>query len=142
MTRIDRSSLVAAGVVAVTLLLGIVCGIALDRWALRPPERTAQRGMPRGPAAPRFDPANTRMQFSRRLARELELTAEQSRRVDSLLARQQVEARAIMSEARPRLEEVTARTQSELRAILTPEQLARWEAMRRERAPRRMRQER
>ena len=139
MTRIDRSSLFAAGVVIVTLLLGIVCGIALDRWALSPAERTAQRGIPRGPGAPRFDPANDRMQFSRRLARELELTADQRRLVDSLLARQQVEARAIMSETRPRLEEVTARTQSELRAILTPEQVGKWEAMRRDRPARRSR---
>ena len=139
MTRIERSSLFAVGVVIVTLLLGIVCGIALDRWALRPAGRVAQRGAPRGDAEPRFDPANTRMQFSRRLARELDLTEDQSRRVDSLLARQQVEARAIMSETRPRLEQLTARTQSELRAILTAGQLAKWEAMRRERPARRMR---
>jgi len=138
MARIDRSSLFAAGVVAVTLLFGIVCGIALDRWALRPAERTARPGVPRGAASPRFDPADSRMQFSRRLARELELTDDQRRRVDSLLARQQVEARAIMRETRPRLEEATARTQAELRTILTPEQIAKWETMRRDR-PRRMR---
>jgi hypothetical protein len=139
MTRIDRGSLFAAGLVAVTLLLGIVCGIALDRWALRPAQRVARPGAMRGDAPRQFDPADARLQFSRRLASQLELTADQQRKVDSLLARQQAEARAVMRETRPRLEEVTARTQAGLRTILTPAQLEKWETLRRERPQRRQR---
>jgi hypothetical protein len=139
MTRIDRGSLAAAGLVAVALLLGIVCGIALDRWALRPPQRMARPGVMRGDAPRQFDPASARVQFSRRLASQLELTDEQRRQVDSLLARQQAEARAVMQETRPRLEGITARTQAAIRTILTPAQVEKWEAMRRERPQRRQR---
>ena len=139
MTRFDRGSLAAAAVMVVMLLLGVVSGIALDRWVLRP-ERTLTMGRPGAMPRERFDPARARTRFSDQLARELELSAEQRVAVDSLLRLQQMRVRAVMGESQPRLQEVAAETESSIRAVLTDEQWNRWQEIRRERGGRRPRQ--
>lgn len=120
----------------VMLLLGVVSGIALDRWVLRP-DREVAMGRPGGMARERFDPAQARTRFSGQLARELGLSASQRVVVDSLLRLQQVRARAVMREAQPRLREVTAETETAIRAVLTEDQWNRWQELRRERSGRR-----
>ncbi len=136
MTRLDRGSFVAAAVMIVMLLLGVVSGIALDRWVLRP-DRELAMGRPGGMARERFDPARARSRFSGQLARELGLSAEQRVVVDSILRLQQVRARAVMRESQPRLREVTAATEAAIRRVLTEEQWNRWQELRRERGSRR-----
>ena len=140
MTRFDRGSLAAAAVMVVMLLLGVVSGIALDRWVLRP-ERTLTMGRPGAMPRERFDPARARTRFSDQLARELELSAEQRVAVDSLLRLQQMRVRAVMGESQPRLQEVAAETESSIRAVLTDEQWNRWQEIRRERGGRRPRRQ-
>ena len=133
-TRLDRGSLLAAGLIVVMLLVGVAGGVALDRWLLRP------RPGARGPAAwmrdGRFDPARVRDRAAGRLARELHLTAEQRVKLDSLMRLQQRQAAELMQSIRPRLDSVTARTQAELRAVLTESQRRTFDSLRRER-PRR-----
>jgi hypothetical protein len=136
MTRFDRGTMSAAAVMVVMLLLGVVCGVALDRWVLRPNREMAldrAGGMPRE----RFDPARARTRFSGQLAAELGLSAEQRAAVDSLLRQQQVRARAVMRETQPRLREVTVETEAALKAVLTDDQWNRWQEQRRERGRRR-----
>jgi hypothetical protein len=136
MTRFDRGSLAAAAVMVVMLLLGVVSGVALDRWVLRP-DREHAMGRPGGMARERFDPARARSRFSGQLARELGLSPDQRVVVDSLLRLQQVRVRAVMREAQPRLREVTTETETAIRAVLTEDQWARWQELRRERSGRR-----
>ena len=136
MTRLDRGSLLAAAVMVVMLLLGVISGIALDRWVLRP-DRELAMGRPAGPGRERFDPARARSRFSGQLARELGLSAGQRVAVDSLLRLQQVRVRAVMRESQPRLRELTAETESSIRMVLTEDQWKRWEELRRERGGRR-----
>lgn len=140
MTRFDRGSLAAAAVMVVMLLLGVVSGIALDRWVLRP-ERALTMGRPGSMPRERFDPARARTRFSDQLARELELSAEQRVAVDSLLRLQQMRVRAVMGESQPRLQEVAAETESAIRTVLTDEQWNRWQEIRRERGGRRPRRQ-
>ena len=124
MTPIDRNSVLAAGLVVVTLLLGMVSGVALDRWMLRP--RAEYVELPRGPGRPgmpgRFDPAQFKQRMSAQLTRELALTDEQRIKVDSILSAQQAVSRGVMEEVRPRLQQVAESTQAAIRAVLTPEQ--------------------
>lgn len=136
MTRLDRGSLSAAAVLVVMLLLGIVSGVALDRWVLRP-DRELATGRSGAMPRERFDPTRARTRFSGQLAQELGLSAQQQAAVDSLLRLQQVRARTLMRETRPRLREVTAETESGIRAVLTEDQWNRWQELRRERGGRR-----
>ena len=132
--RFDQGTVMAAALLLVTLVLGVVGGVALERWALRPHRiagtpRAMQATAPRN----RFDPGRARVQVSSRLARQLDLTPAQRVQVDSLLRLQQQEAGALMRGMRPRLDSVTARTQAALTQILTPEQQRKFDAIRRRR---------
>jgi hypothetical protein len=136
MTRFDRGSLSAAAVLVVMLLLGILSGVALDRWVLRP-DRELAAGRSSAMPRERFDPTRARARFSGQLAQELGLSAGQQAAVDSLLRLQEVRARALMRETRPRLREVTTETEAGIRAVLTQDQWSRWLELRRERGGRR-----
>ena len=57
-----------------------------------------------------------------RLDRELDLTAAQRARIDTVLTRREADLRALMSEARPRFEAIATRTRTEIQAVLTPAQ--------------------
>ncbi len=142
MIRFDRSSLIAAALLLATLVLGVVGGIALDRWALRPDAHAAgaQMAMPRR-MGDRFDPARLRTEYSGQLARALDLTPEQRVRVDSILQRQTARSRALMRQVAPELQRLADSTRAELRAVLTPGQWERMERFRAERTGRRGRRE-
>ncbi|HEU4829446.1 MAG TPA: hypothetical protein VFT04_09640 [Gemmatimonadales bacterium] len=136
MARFDRGAFAAAAVMVVMLLLGVVSGVALDRWVLQPDR---EHGVGRSGAMPRerFDPARARTRFSSQLAEALALTPDQRSAIDSLLRRQQVRARAVMRETQPQLRQVTAETEAGIRAVLSEEQWNRWQELRRERIRRR-----
>lgn len=127
------------GVAALVLLLvgisGVLAGIALDRTVLRPQpaERAAVPGMSRRELPRRQD------EFRARFADELDLTAEQRRIVDSLMDRQLAELRALRLGSQPRVESVIRQTRRAIDSVLTPEQRDRLAELSRERRQRRMR---
>jgi hypothetical protein len=111
-----RPRILAALLLLLALLGGIVLGVALDRTLLlRGP--FAGRGWRMAIAGP--SPA-----FRERIVRELGLSPEQRVRVDSVIDRSHREFCAVQADIRPRLDSVLARTRRELAAVLTPEQLA------------------
>lgn len=136
MIRFDRGAVQAALLLVATLILGVVAGVALDRWVLRP-GRDAVTAMPGMDQRPRFDPAGMRMRFSNQLARELGLEPAQRLAIDSLLRLQQSRARAVMIEREPELRRIAAETRTAIRGILTEEQWKRWQELRERRMPRR-----
>lgn len=128
--RFDRGNLLASGMLLVTLLFGVLGGVALDRWVFRPGRHYAGSRAPGTPGGDRFDPARVRSQASERLTLSLDLSLTQRAQVDSLLRAQQQAAATVMREMRPRLDSITDRTQSAMRAILTPEQYQKLDRMR------------
>ena len=145
MAPLNRDSMLAGVLLLVTLLFGIAAGVAIDRWALGPergsrvPVAMARKGMGRMDMerqAPRLDPGEFRERYTRQLARQLDLTAEQRAVADSLLRLQQQESRAAMRELRPRLDSINRRTEERLRAVLTELQAERWQKLREERRAR------
>ena len=128
MIRFDRSSLLAGALLVVTLVFGVVGGVALDRWLLRPGAHAAgpRTSLPRRMGEQRADPVRLRSEFSGQLARALHLTPDQRVRVDSILQRQQSRSRALIRQMAPELRRLADSTRAELRQVLTPEQ---WERM-------------
>ena len=141
MIRFDRSSLLAAALLVVTLVFGVVGGVALDRWLFRPGAHAAgpRAALPRRMGDQRADPARLRSEFSGQLARALDLTPDQRVRVDSILQRQQSRSRALMRQMAPELQRLADSTRAELQQVLTPEQWERMQQLRSERTGRRMR---
>ena len=134
MAPLNRDSMLAGVLLLVTLLVGVAAGVAIDRWAFRPDRRARAPGAMMGAAserrAPRLDPVEFRERYTRQLARQLDLSAEQRAIADSLLRLQQQESRAAMRELRPRLDSINRQTEAELRLVLTEAQLERWQKLR------------
>jgi Spy/CpxP family protein refolding chaperone len=112
-----KSRLVAGVVILLVFLAGATVGFFLHHTMLR-------RGFPGlaigGP--PPGPPPGMKGWMLERLDRELDLTAEQHARIDTVLTRREADLRALMSEARPRFEAIATRTRTEIQAVLTPAQ--------------------
>jgi hypothetical protein len=135
--------IVAALVVALALVSGVLIGIASDRMLLLPfGHRHA--GPPRGgPSAPGFifGPPDGGRQSGRifepsaewvtdRLTRELDLTPEQRVRVDSIVTRRMAQRKELMAPVRERMRQLFDSTRTDVDAVLTPAQRATLEKLR------------
>lgn len=143
-----RPRALAVALIAVALLVGLVGGVALDRWVLRPASASAGEPLwagpagPGGPGGPGGPPLGERAgrfraRYLQQLARTLDLTPAQRTQVDSLLRAQQLRTRALMRRNAPEMQAITTETNDALRAILTPEQWRRFEQLRHDRLERR-----
>jgi Spy/CpxP family protein refolding chaperone len=65
-----------------------------------------------------------------RLARELDLTPDQQRRVDSIMGQQTRDFRRIREEMQPRFDSLLQHAQAGLDSVLTPDQRARLRSLR------------
>lgn len=108
----ERSKLLAAGLLAAALVLGGALGGAGARWLA---DDSCDRGRRGGADA-----------YIERLEHELDLTPEQRARVGDVLERQRERMAALWREMRPRADEVRTATRREVNALLTPEQQARY----------------
>ncbi|HEY7877088.1 MAG TPA: hypothetical protein VIC55_02625 [Gemmatimonadaceae bacterium] len=121
----------AAIVVGVTLVAGILVGIGLDRAFF-------VRSFHGGPGA-RFAPAfgmmthgprlAARQAMRERFARDLQLTPEQQARIDTIMQRRLAAFDSIQEESRPRIRALIVDTRTQIDSILTPEQRERYHAL-------------
>jgi Spy/CpxP family protein refolding chaperone len=100
---------------------GLLAGVLVERTLLGPPVAEAAAA----PASPRPGSAEDR----ERMARELDLTAEQQARIDEILDEQQAQLREIMRETRPRTRALLQETRSRIEEVLTPAQIERFEEL-------------
>ena len=75
-----------------------------------------QRGFGQG------SPVGMRLEFLRRMQRDLELTAEQRERVDKVLKQSQERTRKLMEPVSPQLHQELQRAKAEFREVLSPAQ--------------------
>lgn len=110
----ERSKMLALGLLAAALVLGGALGAAGAFW------RTAdscEPGRGRGAEA-----------YIERLARELDLSPEQRARVADVLEHQRAEMSTLWREMRPRADKIRADARREVTALLTPDQQERYAA--------------
>jgi hypothetical protein len=117
MNEPGKSRVVAGIVIVLVFLAGGAVGFFLHHAML------PRRGFPGlaigGPPGP---PPEVKGWMLDRLDRELELTAVQHARIDTVLTRREADLRVLMSEARPRFEAIATRTRTEIQSVLTPSQ--------------------
>jgi hypothetical protein len=80
----------------------------------RPPQQNASAG-------------GSRVEFLRRVERDLTLTSEQRERIDKIIAASQERTRKIMEPVTPRMREELQRTKEEFRQALNPDQRVRFD---------------
>jgi hypothetical protein len=118
MNEPGKSRAVAAIVIVLVFLAGGAVGFFLHHAMLH---RRGLPGLAIGGPPPGPRPEVKGWMLSR-LDRELELTAVQHARIDTVLTRREADLRALMSEARPRFEAIATRTRTEIQSVLTPSQ--------------------
>jgi Spy/CpxP family protein refolding chaperone len=124
-------------VILATMLIfgtGVVTGGLLVRNSTRvprPPQRNAS--IPRPPQT--FSPAGVKIEFLRRMERDLNLTLEQRERIDNILSASQERTRKLMEPVSPQLREEFQQTKDEFRAVLTHEQRQAFDAMLKQQRP-------
>lgn len=110
----------AAVVVAVTLIAGILVGIGLDRALFRP-----SHGPRFGPFATGRDGPNadsTRLHMRADFARQLHLTPDQQARIDTIMQRRMAVLDSIRKETGPQIRALIGATRAQIDSVLTPEQ--------------------
>jgi len=78
---------------------------------------------------PRFGPGGMRLEFLRRMERDLDLTPEQQERIGKILKESQEHTRSIMAPVTPALHAELQRTKEAFRQALTPEQQTRFDQL-------------
>jgi hypothetical protein len=113
---------VAALLLVAVCLLGVLGGVALDRFVLNPKPHPHRR-------APRFSPESAH-RYSRFLAKELSLSRAQEATVDSILLIRQAQTRALADEVHPRFEALAQQARTDVERVLSPGQRTKYEQLR------------
>ena len=108
----------AAVVVGVTLLSGILVGIGLDHAFFRP----AHMGPRYGDFARGANADSARQHMRAEFARQLHLTPDQAARIDTIMQRRMAALDSIRKEAGPRIRALVGATRAQIDSVLTPEQ--------------------
>ena len=116
----SRSRGVAALVLVLVALAGVLAGIALDRTVLMPRSASARQAAAAG--MPRHEMPRRQGEFRERFAKALDLTDAQRAAVDSLMDHQLRELRRIRGSSQPQVESVVRQTRRAIDSLLTPEQ--------------------
>lgn len=125
-----RRSSAIAGVVAL-FLVGVVVGALGANLVNRHHSRAGGSSARR--AGPGLHGGGHRM-MAEELKRRLDLTADQQRQLDTILAETHRETQALWQEVRPRVVAMIEQGQNRIAQILTPKQRQEFEVYRRERA--------
>ncbi len=108
----------AAVVVGVTLLAGILVGIGLDRAFFRPPHIRP----PYGEFARGTNADSVRQHMRAAFARQLHLTPDQAARIDTIMQRRMAALDSIRKETGPKVRALIGATRAQIDSVLTPEQ--------------------
>jgi hypothetical protein len=129
--RRGPSPVLAAGLLLVVAVVGVLGGIVLDRTVLRHDEPRHSWVKIRGVHGPPDHEIRGRVleRIVVKLADELDLSESQRQEISVVLERHDAQLAAEMAESRPRLRRILEETHREMIAILTPEQRERFEEM-------------
>ena len=108
---------------------GVVTGGLLVRYSQRPPGSHLHRTDTAGRPAQPVSAGGLRLEFLRRMERELELSREQRERIDKLIKESQERSKKIMEPVAPKLREELQKTKEQFVEALTPEQRARFDEL-------------
>ena len=119
----------AAVVVCVTLIAGILVGIGLDRAFFRQARGPrfgafVVRGGPNGDSA--------RMRMLAVLGKQLHLTPDQQVRIDTIMQRRMAVLDSIRKQNMPQIRSLISATQAQIDSVLTPEQRDKFRSLRQE----------
>ena len=108
---------------------GVVTGALVVRYSVNLSNPRPQHAAFGGHWFEAGSPGGMRLEFLRRIQRELELTPEQQDRIDEVLKQSQERTRKIMEPVVPPLHKEVQRAKAEFREVLTPAQQTRFDEL-------------
>lgn len=110
---------------------GVVTGGLLVRYSegMNPPPSRNPNSVHSNLPLPALSPNQVRIEFLRRMERDLNLTPEQKKRIDGILAASQERTRTMMEPVAPQVREELQKARELFRAELTPVQAERFDTM-------------
>ena len=108
-------------------------GVVTGGLLVRNSERIQTPRPQKGPGTLRppvpISPSGVKLEFLRRMERDLNLSADQRDRIDKILSQSQERTRTLMEPVAPQLREELQKTKESFRAVLTPQQREIFDAM-------------
>lgn len=128
----SRARLTAVAVMVAVALAGGAAGVVLDRTVLIPQStpKVARDTTPNTDRLGRTPNPDMRRRFSERMAKDLNLTPEQSAQIDVIMKHQFDEMRKASELVRPTIDSLSRYAQAAMDSLLTPEQRAKVKEMR------------
>jgi Spy/CpxP family protein refolding chaperone len=108
---------------------GVVTGGLLVRNSERVRPARPVRSASAARSVQAVSPGNMRLDFLRRMERELDLEPDQHQRIDAILKESQERSRKLMEPVSPALRQELQRAREEFRSVLTPGQRARFDEL-------------
>jgi len=108
---------------------GVVTGALVVKYSL---QTTSRPTPPSGAQANRVQPISAgglRIEFLRRIERDINLTPDQREQVDKILAASQERSKKLMEPVTPKIREELQQTKEQFRAVLNPEQKIRFDEL-------------
>ena len=105
---------------------GVLTGGLLVKYSIQPPAR------PHGGANRAVQPISAggiRIEFLRRVERDLNLTRDQREQIDKIISASQERSKKIMEPVQPKIWEELQQTREQFRAVLNPEQKIRFDEL-------------
>jgi Spy/CpxP family protein refolding chaperone len=115
---------------------GVLTGGLLVKYSVQtPPRPHANR------AVQPISAGGIRIEFLRRVERDLNLTADQREQIDKVLAASQERSKKIMEPVQPKIREELQQTKEQFRAVLNPEQKIRFDELLKQQQQQRQREQ-
>jgi len=106
---------------------GVVTGGLLVKYSVPTPSRPSHGQANR--AVQPISAGGIRIEFLRRVERELTLTADQKEQIDKIIAASQERSKKLMEPIQPKIREELQQTREQFRAVLNPEQKIRYDEL-------------
>jgi Spy/CpxP family protein refolding chaperone len=106
---------------------GVVTGGLLVKYSVQTPSRPPH-GQPNRAVQP-ISAGGIRIEFLRRVERDLNLTADQREQIDKIITASQERSKKLMEPIQPKIREELQQTREQFRAVLNPEQKIRFDEL-------------
>jgi Spy/CpxP family protein refolding chaperone len=108
---------------------GVVTGALVVKYAAQTPVHQSRLGGAGGNRVQPISAGGIKIEFLRRVERDLNLTSEQREQVDKIISASQERSKKLMEPVQPKIREELQQTREQFRAVLNPEQKTRFDEL-------------
>jgi Spy/CpxP family protein refolding chaperone len=108
---------------------GVVTGALVVKYSAQTPVHQSRQGGAGGNRVQPISAGGIRIEFLRRVERDLNLTADQREQIDKIITASQERSKKLMEPIQPKIREELQQTREQFRAVLNPEQKIRFDEL-------------